>query len=246
MEEKKTYTEGISMEGGKFSKWLDNFWYHYKWPTIGIAFALIVFLICKVQACSKEEEDITLLYAGRVGLPESSSSALCDVLEAVMPADFDGNGTKMATLSHFEILSEEQIKQAEEITDAAGNREYVINRSYNSSEYNTYYRRLQTGESSVLLLDPWLYQALLEADRLMPLSSVLQEVPQTALDGSGVRLGDTEWYWNYSAAQVLPEDTVICLLYPYVTGKSSKPELYQREKQMFAALTEQALLSETN
>ena len=28
----------IAVEKGKFLKWLDNYWYHYKWVTIGAVF----------------------------------------------------------------------------------------------------------------------------------------------------------------------------------------------------------------
>jgi len=240
--DEKIYTEGISTEGGKFAKWFDNFWYHYKWPTIGILFALIVFLVCTIQSCTKEEEDILILYAGRSGLPEEKADGVCDVLEAVMPYDFDENGTKQAKLIHYEVLSEAQMKDKMAETDEAGSQKYTISKSYFSSEYKSFYQSLQTGEQSVLLLDEWLYQELLNEDRLVPLDTVLKTVPETAVDGHGIRVGDTQWYWKYNAAQALPEDTVICLLHPYVAGKSSKPKMYQREKEMFAALVEQPLL----
>ena len=64
MKNEKQYTEGISVEENKFLKWFDNYWYHHKWLTIGIAFALVVVLVCTIQTCTKEKEDITVLYAG--------------------------------------------------------------------------------------------------------------------------------------------------------------------------------------
>ena len=32
---------------GKVYRWLDNFWYHYKWPTVIIAFFAIVLYRCR-------------------------------------------------------------------------------------------------------------------------------------------------------------------------------------------------------
>jgi hypothetical protein len=36
----------------------------------------------------------------------------------------------------------------------------------------------------------------------------------------------------------MPGDTVICILEPYVVGKSSKDKYYDWEKQMFEAIVE--------
>ena len=36
----------------KVLRWLDNFWYHYKWPTIIIAFFLIVGIVGFTQCTS--------------------------------------------------------------------------------------------------------------------------------------------------------------------------------------------------
>ena len=48
----------------KAVKWLDNFWYHYKWQTIGIVFAAFVLLVCVLQMCGKESVDVYVMYAG--------------------------------------------------------------------------------------------------------------------------------------------------------------------------------------
>ena len=38
----------------KFLKWLDNYWYHYKWHTIIVAFFLIIGIISTVQIFNRE------------------------------------------------------------------------------------------------------------------------------------------------------------------------------------------------
>jgi hypothetical protein len=53
----------------------------------------------------------------------------------------------------------------------------------------------------------------------------------------GVRLGDTALYKeNLAVSQVLPEDTVLCLMSPYFVGKSSNLDEYQKAVDYFAAL----------
>ena len=55
----KTYTDGIQVES-KFLKWFENYWYHYKWITIGVAILVAVILVCSIQAATKKREDIAL------------------------------------------------------------------------------------------------------------------------------------------------------------------------------------------
>ena len=224
----------IAVRGG-FWGWLDNYWYHYKWITVGVAFALVVFIICTVQMCGKEKDDLVLLYAGRNQLSAAEAEDICDVLEAVCPEDFDGNGKKQIALSPYYILSETQIKDMAKETVAEGEAVY-IDKSYNADQYDTYYNYLMTGESSVMLLDPWLYSELASAGRLVSLSESLGYVPDGAYGEYGVRLGDTALYSQYAVLGLLPEDTVVCLMKPYVAGKSSKEEYYAHEKRMFEAL----------
>ncbi len=226
----REYTEGIAVKGG-FLGWLDNYWYHYKWVTVGVAFALLVVVICTVQMCSKEGSDLTVLYAGRNQLSAAEAEDICDALEAVCPEDFDGNGKKQIDISTYCILSEEQIKALKEKDSDA-----YYDSSYNSEQYNTYYTALTTGEYSVLFLDPWLYEKLASADRLVALDDALGYTPDSAYGEYGVRLGDTALYEQYGVMELLPEDTVVCLMQPYVVGKNSKEKNYAREKKMFEAI----------
>ena len=50
--------------GGKFFRWLDNFWYHNKWKTIIVSFLLLTLIVCAVQFAGREDADIYILYAG--------------------------------------------------------------------------------------------------------------------------------------------------------------------------------------
>lgn len=232
--EEKLNSDGISTSVGAV-KWFDNFWYHYKWVTIGVAFALIVLVVCTVQMCSKEKEDLIMLYAGPTVLSSSEVNDVCDALEAVCPEDFDGNGQKQINLSAYYILSENQINEQASQTDENGENVYIDN-SYNSDQYDTYYTYLMTGESSVLLLDPWLYERLAASDRLVSLTEALGYTPESAYGEYGIRLGETALYEQYGVMKLLPEDTVICLMRPYVAGNSGNEEYYAYEKKMFEAL----------
>ena len=238
MNGEKQHTEGISVNENKFLKWFDNYWFHYKWPTIGIAFALIVVLICTLQMCTKEKEDITILYAGPFTPSNEQSVVINDIFNNTLPKDYDGDGVKNVVINRYQIYSEEQIKEIMSSVDEFGVRGFV-DRSVNADQYQTYNTYLLTGESSVLLLDPWLFEHLVNNGNgvLMPLADVFDGVPENNLDGYGITLGETELYGEYAALRALPSDTVVCLMRPIIGGKSNKEKNYQIEKEMYAAIT---------
>lgn len=223
---------------GRFVSWLDNYWYHYKWVTIVVAFFIIVFSVCTLQMCSKEKNDLIVVYAGGAFVSSEQTENIKSVINAVMPEDFDGDGAKSANFVKYEIYSADQIKEIEAATDTNGEHGYV-DRSYNSSNYDNFCNYMQTGDASVYLLEPWLFEELKATNRLMQLSEVLGYTPDGA-DAYGVRLGDLEIYNSYAVLKALPEDTVVCLLRPLVVGNSSDGEYYARERDMFRALIEYA------
>ncbi len=230
MNDEKIPERKIVAKGG-FAAWLDNFWYHYKWLTIGVAFAVIVLTVCLLQTCTKEKQDIVMVYAGPTYLSVSENDQLEQVLEDLMPYDYDKNGEKCALVSVYEIYSEEQIRAY----NATAPEGLSIDTNRNSSQYSTYSTYLQTGESAIYLLDPWLYDSLSE-DYLMPLSDVLGTVPDSAADAYSIRLGDTKLYQEQAALRLLPEDTRICLMRPLVWGENRNEKSYDFAKELFAAI----------
>ncbi len=234
----KEYTEGIRIqkdeEGGKW----ENFWYHYKWPVIGFLVLAIILGVCFAQSCSQEQEDIILLYAGPAEISLEKAEQLSQVMNAAMPYDLDGDGKKNAAINSYLIYSEEQIKAIESELDEDGNPQQV-NRSFISSEYQSYTTRLQQGECSVLFLDPVLFESLRDNGNqpLQRLDDVLTCLPKGATeDGFGVRLGDTDLYARYEVLRALPPDTIVCLSRPYVLGANANEKRYEREIDMFAAI----------
>ncbi len=230
MNEEKKRSGEIKLDSPAL-RWLDNFWYHYKWAVIGTAVALTILLVCVLQTCSRKSEDSMIVYAGPTYLLPAEAEQLSAVFSAVLPYDGDGNGENLAKISTYEIYSEEQIRVYPE--EHAGQS---IDRNRNQSEYQTYHTYQQTGQSCIYLLDPWLYESIDKA-YLCPLTDSTGSLPEGALaDGYGVRLGDTALYREYGALQLLPEDTVICLMNPFFMTRSWKEEAYEVEKDIFCAI----------
>lgn len=242
MKKERTERAEEKLSGGeiavqsRFLKWFDNFWYHYKWHTIGALAVILVLLVGTLSMCGRKEEDMTLVYAGPVVLSVSEMEQISAVVEALMPADPDGNGEKETAWMTYQIYSEEQIKALIAEKDAEGKPVNNVNRSQNVEQYKTYGDYLLTGESSIFFLDPWLYAELLAAGRIAPLPAT---VSKEGTDGYGVRLGDTDLYASYDVMQLLPADTVICLMRPFEGtpwAKSNDKEQYAMERDTFVAL----------
>lgn len=220
---------------GRFLRWFDNFWYHHKWKTIIVSFFVIVTLVCTIQMCTREKEDISFVYAGPAYLSGNDVDNIEKVMNHVMPEDFDKNGEKATVLVSYQIYSEEQIKNIEKEHPGEDVSLY-IDRSFNSNNYDEFYKYIQTGESSICFIDPSLFEALKSKDRLIKLSEVMGYTPESALDEYGVRLGDLEIYDEYGVLKTLPEDTVVCLLHSLVVGKNSKADMYEHEMDMFCSI----------
>ena len=236
---------------GKLYQWFDNFWYHHKWKTLICLFLAVVILVCTLQMCKREDPgDITVLLTGPYGFGAESSqaqlTALKNCLSTYLPQDYDGDGAKRTDVLYYTVYSEEQINALKNDPEEP----FTINTVTNAQEYSSYNTYTMTGATSILFLDPWLFQEMASkgdkgGEYLTDIVAAYgKAAPQGAVyytnkDGTqlclGVRLGDTALYQNNIAVQVLPKDTVICLMAHLATGKTNEQD-YQKALDYFAIL----------
>ena len=246
------HTEG-KLEAGSltanspFLRWLDNFWYHHKWTVIISAFFAVVLIMGLVQILSKESYDVSMTYGGRYRMDDEERADFEALLNAVCPDDYDGDGSKRVQYMIYEIFSDAEILQAKAEAESAGS-DFVFNAKYNTDEFENFTAFAGTGECSVYFLSPYLYEVLKASDRIRPVAELYkgQVLPQGVLeDGYGVALKDTDFYENHSAAQVLPEDTVVCLLRSTVWNASGeRKEAYARAEALFRAIVDFSVMDE--
>ncbi|MBR7161245.1 MAG: hypothetical protein IKD07_02395, partial [Clostridia bacterium] len=86
----------------KFSKWLDNYWYHYKWHTILVGAAIIILVVCMWQVSTTEKHDVIIVYAGPNCLSTTEVRELEDAISGILPEDKDGNGEKNAAMNMYQ------------------------------------------------------------------------------------------------------------------------------------------------
>ena len=237
MEEKRADAE-IKVQNG-FIKWLDNFWYHYKWPTIGVTLAAIVLAVCLWQTATTDKYDMLVVYAGRTSLTVDQTDQLATVLEHIMPEDYDGDGKKNVSMNMYHIYSADQIKEIEASTDSEGVRGQV-DRHFITTQKEAYNNYMMTGDASICFLEPWLYEEI-GKEYLCPLSEIFgDELPASAIDGYGIRLGDTDLYRDYGALRRLPADTVICLQTPFLSesflSRKGDSKKFEFEKSVLSAI----------
>ena len=239
MREDNKYTGEIVIEKGKFLTWFDNFWYHYKWVTLITAFFVVVFSICIVQACTAEQDELTVTYAGSVTLTAEQQMEIEKALTKAIPEEFGKDENTNAGLTTYIINSTEQKVKIEDVdengniieaTDENGDPLYIKERTFNQNEFSNLNSQLQTGIGSVIIMDRWLYEEFLKASenvaRFMPLKQAFGKKPESAIDDYAMLLSDTQLYRNnYAIFSCLPEDTVIVLHNKIATQKNYDKEV---------------------
>lgn len=235
MGEEKIKGAEIAVEKNKFLKWLDNYWYHYKWHTLVTLFFVMVIGVCVIQACTNKPKDILITYGGPATLAADDKAAVTRILSEALPESFDKNGHEaVAGFIPYMIYSQEQIKEIEKQNVNSDDPIY-IDTVFNSNEYSTLNSQYKTGNGSIYILDKWLYDEILnnESDirRLKPLAEIFGETPALAIDEFGIRLGDTEIYKNNPELAVLGADSIICL-HEQILGQKN----YDKEIEAFKAI----------
>ena len=232
-------TTGEVVIENKFLKWLDNYWYHYKWPTVVAAFFLFVGIVCFAQCSTREQGDATVTFAGGYTMTAEEHAKILDVLNAIAPEKADGEGQMSVLLSAYSIYTEDELKKA--YTDEDGKLDvYAYNNAKQVSKdhLNTFGTYVMTGESAVWLVSEYVYEVQNLQKIAVPLSELYETVPVSAYDGYAIRLADTELYQYYDVLKILPEDTLIVMPHSMVWGESSDGEVYAEFLKLYHAIVD--------
>ena len=119
---------GMEITVKKVIKWLDNYWYHYKWPTVIILFFAVIVIACTVQMAKKTDPDINAVYIGPLVLTDSAVSAMEDILEQ-KAGDLNGDGKVEVQLTKIVILSDEQLEELKQEAAEENDQVYDVQSS---------------------------------------------------------------------------------------------------------------------
>lgn len=222
-------------------KKLSNFWYYHKWKVIIISFFAIVFAVGIIQMVTREDVDEIVIVAAPAYLDADQGEKIDRILSSCLPKNKDGS-LRTLDIRRYIVFSEEEIEEANHSeTNEEGRYIEKIDKSAIMTEIKSFNDDLSTGECSVLILNPYLYNELSKReisgnrDIRMTMEEVFgEDLPAGVMpDGCGIRLGDTEIYQYYEELQVLPEDTVICVLRSYYMGSSANKEKHAMSVELF-------------
>ncbi len=216
----------------------ENFWYHHKWKTIIGVCAVILFVICTMQMCTQNSYDLYVMYAGPGYMTPNETLSVQSSFRQLTPKGEDGASMEVM-FSAINYLNEEQIAEKKALAEEQ-DVDLYIDLSGNASALERFQMEVVAGNSVIFLLDPLLYESVKEAGGLLPLAEVLDQIPETAIDEYGIRLGDTELYDNIAALRQLPEETVLCIrrisTMSVFKGQKKTEEMHALHTALFAAL----------
>lgn len=223
----------------KFIKWIDNYWYHYKWQTIIAAFFVVVVGICAAQMFNRQEYDAYVMYAGGDFFTIEQEHAMLNALSTVSD-DYDGNGEKSLCMNKLFVLSEQELEDARDAAEAEGEK-LAYNVETRKQTLEQFQVEMMTGHAYVCLLSEDMYARCEDKERFVSVSELLGYTPAGAYDEYAVRFSETEFGQYFAQAfEPLGEGTLICLRQislPDAQNKNARAE-YENYRALFRGILE--------
>ena len=200
----------------RFLKWLDNYWYHYKWPTLVVAFFLLVGVVCFTQCATSEKYDLVVCYTGDAAISKDQQQKLLEILNSLAPDAKKGEGKQSVGLTRYLIYDPEKLKET--CTDDEGKQDvtaYTAANQTSSNHFKNFDTYVATGDCAVYFVSEYVYSKRPDLGKSMmrPLESIYgSELPACAYDAYAIRLSETAFYQYYQdVLDFLPEDTLILI-----------------------------------
>ena len=222
----------------KLFKWIENFWYHYKWITvIVVAFAAII-AFCLFNRGDGINDDIQIIYAGPKVLTDVEIERMERAFADVMGKDYNGDGKNSVNIVDITVLSEEQLEEAKEEAKKDG-ESIVYDPTMRTQAVTQVKNLMSTGAVIISLLDPYVY-GLCQEGTFEKLENVLETVPDNAKDPYAIPFFETELAKSFDAFSVLEGELLLCIRTNAVIGTNNKQfqKEYAWHKTYFKELSE--------
>lgn len=225
---------------GNFKSKIENYWYHYKWHTIFIAFFVVVITVMTVQMCSRESEDISILYAGPISITSSQRTEIESAFAQLMPEDYDGDGSKSVDFMDILLMTDEELYEAYE----QGYNAYYLNEQTINSNLETLTVQALAGEYVIFLIDEDWYENLHNSSAFVTIDE-LSELGITCEGGK--KYDDCAYYLHsldfadfFNIFDIFPEDTLICIrrlsTASTIKGEVASRESYDRHMEYYGVI----------
>ncbi|HBL85360.1 MAG: hypothetical protein A2Y17_11670 [Clostridiales bacterium GWF2_38_85] len=189
------------VEKRTFKQKLIDIWDDHKWKIIIGGAAFIVILSGIISLINKHDPDLNIMYVGPNLLSPTVEDMINQSIEEEFSSDYNGDGVLTADILALSIAS---------IADNESDPSYVYI-AYDTEILTRFNTEIRAGGSFIYIVDPVYYDMLLDLGVLAPLSSILDEVPEYALDdGFGMPFGDI-YASNLDGFSKIPDDLIICI-----------------------------------
>ena len=181
------------------AKWLENFWYHYKWRTL-LALLLIVLLVVGiVSIVNKQNYDGNIMIVGN------------QFITKVMIEDINK--------SFKQLVNEKDIINFSQLYYDPTNQD-----NYQANEMARQTLATMAVQSYYLyIMSEDVYLMYRESGVFEKLTNVFEKIPDSAYDEYAIRLSDTSFAKHNAGVDNLSNDMVICLkVVPYTRTNSAK------------------------
>lgn len=208
---------------GEIMEKFKQFISHYKWYLLIIVFFTIVISVMIAQMLTRDEYDVSVMYAGPAILADSHNAQIEKAL-GKLAEDTDGDGKKEAVLYDLVIMTEKEIQEAHE-------------KGYSSSSLNfdtvqdareAFQLNILSDDHFVLLLSPEQYSIMKSNNALEKLSDI-GITTQAGSDEYCVRFKDTSFARFYPCFAVIPDDTVLCFKKMSEVNENKKKIIKRRQ-----------------
>ncbi len=223
----------------KFLKWIENYWYHYKWHTLIAAFFIVIGAVCLGQMLSRESYDAYLMYAGGSYFTVNEEQAVLKAFSNIAE-DYDGNGKCSLCLTKLIVLSEEQLEQARaqaKTEDSA----LAYNFQDRRETLEQFDFEIMSGKSYLCLLSEDMYKRCKGKDRFVPVAELADVAAESLYDDYTIRLSETEFGQYFSEAlSVLGDDVLVCLRHISATDGQNRHAAaeYKNYQELFRSLVQ--------
>lgn len=203
----------------KLKLWLG----HYKWYILIALFFVIFITVMTVQTCSRDEHDISIMYAGPAVIADSQNAAIETAL-GKLAKDTDGDGKTEALFYDLIIMDRNELTAAYD----KGHSTSSINEDTVQQAKDAFQLNLLSDDHFVLMLSPERYALMVENGALEKLDDI-GITSGARYSEYAVRLKDLDFARFYTAFSVLPDDTLVCFKHISEVNADKKKVLERRQ-----------------
>ena len=215
-----------SKEEIKKGNFFANLWYRHKWFIIIGAIFLIIGIFLIVQLTGKESNDMVLMYAGPQYIGAEARQGMMDAFEEFVP-DYNNDKEK-----HFNFIN--IVYQTPEQRENKDNFYEKLNSDKaNLESLQAFQNQTMSGEVVIYLLDPNFYEEY--KDNFVKLTDLIDgEIDENLKYGEcGIYFKKTAFAKKYECFDILPDDTIMCVMVKLVT---TNKKLQENSEDFFAKI----------